>query len=319
MIRSAAAASLLMLAGCISPAAEAPSGGIETVAFDTNIPPASNLKPVRLSARLFTPTAQRPVAAVVITPSSGGVQETREIWYARALVAAGIAALVIDSFGPRGVTSTVADQSLVTAWQTENDAFAGLAFLARDPRIDAGRIGVLGVSKGGSVALHSAIRERQRWRGTGTAAFAAHVPIAPGCAQQHRNAETTGAPMFFMIGALDDYTGVDDCVRYVERLRAAGNRKVEVTVYLGARHAWEALGRVAELPRAEVFTDCAGLIESDGSVFFTREQARVPPRQALAWQRDHCGRRGAHAGGGTEELRRRATDDMIAFLRRSGF
>jgi hypothetical protein len=37
------------------------------------------------------------------------------------------------------------------------------------------------------------------------------------------------------------------------------------------------------------------------------------------WARQHCVTRGARAGGGTIELRQRATADLIAFLANHGF
>jgi hypothetical protein len=75
-------------------------------------------------------------------------------------------------------------------------AFAALIALRNDKRIDGSHIGVMGVSKGGIVAQHSAISVRQKWRGTGDLAFAVHVPIVPDCAIQHRDVSTTGRPIF---------------------------------------------------------------------------------------------------------------------------
>ena len=101
---------------------------------------------------------------MVILTSSAGVQRHREHYYARALNDAGTAALIVDSFTGRGVRRTVADQTLVSAAQMEGDAFAALALLRADPRIDPQRIGVMGVSKGGVATLNAAIAVRQRWR-----------------------------------------------------------------------------------------------------------------------------------------------------------
>jgi hypothetical protein len=38
-----------------------------------------------------------------------------------------------------------------------------------------------------------------------------------------------------------------------------------------------------------------------------------------AWARLHCVTKGARAGGGTPELKRRATVDLLAFLHAHGF
>src|SRR5260370_27213 len=119
-------------------------------------------------AASLQPPPQRhgPVPCLVILAPSAGGQRHREHYYAQALNEAGTAACIVDSFGGRGVRRTVADQTLVSAAQMEGDAFAALALLRDDPRIDPARIGIMGVSKGGVATLNGAIAVRQRWRGT---------------------------------------------------------------------------------------------------------------------------------------------------------
>src|SRR5258708_22967977 len=108
--------------------------------------------------------ASSPFPCMVILTSSAGVQRHREHYYAQALNDAGCAALIVDSFAGRGVRRTVADQSLVSAAQMEGDAFAALALLRADPRIDPDRIGVMGVSKSAGATLNTAIAVRQGCR-----------------------------------------------------------------------------------------------------------------------------------------------------------
>ena len=108
-----------------------------------------------------------------------------------AAIAFGVAALIVDSFTGRGVRRTVADQTLVSAAQMEGDAFAALALLRADPRIDPARIGIMGVSKGGGAALSAAIAVRQRWRNGFAHLFDLHVAICPGATAQHRNPSLT--------------------------------------------------------------------------------------------------------------------------------
>src|ERR1043165_6558111 len=139
---------------------------MESVPFDTLTfdHPAAR-KPARVSGTLHLPLqTDQPFPCMVILTSSAGVQRHREHFYAAALNEAGIGALVVDSFTGRGVRRTVADQTLVSAAQMEGDAYAALALLRSDPRIDPGRIGVMGVSKGGGAALNAAIAVRRRWR-----------------------------------------------------------------------------------------------------------------------------------------------------------
>src|SRR6187549_1861418 len=211
---------------------------MESVSFDTltfDHPAAS--KAARVSATLHLPMQEnRPFPAMVILTSSAGVQRHREHYYAQALNAAGVAALIVDSFTGRGVRRTVADQTLVSGAQMEGDAFAALALLRSDPRIDPGRIGVMGVSKGGVATLNAAIAVRQRWRGGFPHLFDLHVAICPGATAQHRDPSTHGQPMYFMLAGRDDYTPAALAVEYAERMRATGNRRIKVKVYGGAHH-----------------------------------------------------------------------------------
>lgn len=291
----------------------------ESLTFDTNVVPnTSAAKPVRLSATLHLPASSGRVAAMVIVNSSGGVLPHREVYYARHLAQNGIAGLVIDSFGPRGVKSTVADQTLVTTWQLENDAFAALAILQKDPRIDSQRIGVMGVSKGGIASMNAAMAVRQAWRRTGDAAFALHVPIVPSCMEQHRSPKTTGAPMLVMLAELDDYTPAKPCLEHAERIRRGGHQNIRVIVYSGAHHGWES-GSLAYLPTA-MKSVCPALIEDDGAYTFSArgKTLRGPAINSFIVEAG-CLTYGAHAGGGPEALKHQATADLIAFLKANGF
>ena len=106
----------------------------ESMTFATNVvPDTTNDEDVDIEATLYIPKhAKFPISAVIIAPSSSGIEDEREIYYAKELVKAGMAALVIDSFTPRGLTDSVYDQSLLEAWDIENDAIAAFQELAAD-------------------------------------------------------------------------------------------------------------------------------------------------------------------------------------------
>src|ERR1700754_3401297 len=282
---------------------------MESVSFDTLTfdHPAAR-KPARVSGTLHLPTqAPQPFPCMVILTSSAGVQRHREHFYAQALNEAGVAALIIDSFTGRGVRRTVADQTLVSAAQMEGDAFAALALLRADKRIDPARIGVMGVSKGGGATLNAAIAVRQRWRRGFDHLFDLHVAICPGATSQHRDPATYGRPIYFMLAGRDDYTPAPLAIDYAERMRAAGNRRVKVKVFSGAHHGWESLGPVFDIRDAENWSCCKNFIEDDGSHFVVAAGSRMSEPEYQAWARVNCITRGARAGGGTVALRQRAT------------
>lgn len=269
-----------------------------------------------ISAMLYMPrTGGKAYPAMVIINSSGGVSDHIERYYAKQLNVQGIAALVVDSFTERGITHTVNDQTQISLWKMEADAFAALHWLRQHSRINPDRIGVMGVSKGGGVAVNTALEERKMWAGRHEEPFSLHVAIAPPGNLQHRDARTSNRPILFMIGELDDYAGSKPAIEYAERIRSAGNSSVSVKVYPGAHHAWESIGKLRYLPRAENGSSCRGLIESNGDVTMLPDNIRLSSQEYGKWIRANCLTYGAHVGGGTEEMKAKGTADLINFLK----
>ena len=264
---------------------------------------------------LFLPQDAAPGAkfpAMVVVHGSGGVSDRREGDWGRALSSFGIAVLAIDSFTPRGVQSTVEDQSRVSSQQMLRDAYGALAFLAARDTIDAERVGVMGMSKGGTVALDAA-DERTQQGGR----FAVYVPFYPGCTVQFRNPRMKG-PIFMLIGESDDYTGVKSCAEYVERIRAAG-ASIELKTYPGAHHGFDgdtSSFRESWVPRAQNYRDCVVYVEDDRR---TVTKAGTPldfrqPRDAVAILKRECMRTGATVGGNAS-VKQRSHEDVKAFLK----
>jgi dienelactone hydrolase len=298
---------------------------MESMSFDTlTFDHPTACRPARLSACLHLPEppskgSHKPVACMVILTTSAGVQRHREHYYAELLTRAGTAALIVDSFTGRGVRRTVSDQTLVSAAQMEGDAFAALALLRADSRIDPARIGIMGVSKGGVATLNAAISVRRRWRNGFPHLFDLHVAICPGATAQHRDPTTHGRPMYFMLAAHDDYTPADLAIEYAQRMRLAGNDRIKVKVYGNAHHGWESIGPVFDIKDAENWSCCRNYIEDDGTHFIPAAGIALSEPEYQAWARLHCITKGARAGGGTPELKQRAGADLIAFLRTHGF
>jgi dienelactone hydrolase len=311
------ALSILMIAAAFSSPASAQSVSVEQLKFDTN--PAPDVTPVKITATLYIPQSDKPVAAMVIANNSGGVLDQIEGHYSRAFSQNGIAALVIDSFKPRKISNIDQNQQLVSSWVMENDTFAALAELRKDKRIDPNRIGIMGVSKGGLVAQNAAMLVRRELRRTGDLTFALHVPIVPDCVAQFRNAATTGRPIFYMLAELDDLTPSKPCLEYADRIKAAGNSNVVTKVYSGQYHAWELTGSVLHEKKIENYSACAAMIEDNGDRTMKATKQVIGGWNVGKWSRQNCVTHGAHVGGGTEKQKKQATADLILFLKQNGF
>jgi dienelactone hydrolase len=186
----------------------------------------------------LAPGAAERSPAILVVHRSGGIGDREDRW-ADELRRAGAATFVVDSFTGRNIAMTGQDQSQLSSLAMTGDAYRALELLATHPRIDPARIGVMGFSKGGAVALYSAITRFQRMHGPGGAGFALHIPFYPPCYYAFVDDEAvTDRPIRLFHGTADDVAPVGLCRDYVERLRKAG-ADARITVYAGAHHQFE--------------------------------------------------------------------------------
>jgi len=181
--------------------------------------------------------------AVVLVHGSGGTYPEQVTFWAKLLNAHGIAAFVIDVFGPRGVKSTGEDQSLVPFATDTADAFAALGMLASHPQIDPQRIAVMGFSRGGITAVRSGVVPIIKGAAPAGLRFAAHIGLySGGCSGVLSVTPKTGTfspePMLFVHGDADDYAYLSDCRTYAQRIKAAGT-PTEMVVLPGVRHKFD--------------------------------------------------------------------------------
>lgn len=192
---------------------------------------------------LFLPEtpAYDPVPAMVVLHGSGGISPGREMEYGAFLADHGIAAFVLDYYLPRGVTQET-DYMIrvlsVTEFDAVTDAYAALELLGTHPRIDAGRIGVVGYSYGGMAARFAMDERVRRALAPDHPGFAAFVDYYGPCFQNLGTRSTNGAPLLTLRGTEDASNDLEACAAREAELRALGV-EVEAHVYEGAGHAWE--------------------------------------------------------------------------------
>ncbi len=119
-------------------------------------------------AELYMPAAAAagPVPAVIAMHGCDGVGRHYRDW-AGLLQSWGYAALLVDSFRPRGKSNVCNRGREVPPLERAFDAFRAAGYLRTLPAIRADRIGIIGFSHGGWSALHAVLRdtaEAARWR-----------------------------------------------------------------------------------------------------------------------------------------------------------
>jgi dienelactone hydrolase len=282
------------------------------IALLTKSPSGGQLKDENVTADLYRPLVVDRVPAAVIISSSGGVSAHTEHFYARLLADHGVAALVVDSFAPRGVRETMSDQRQVGQSQSAAEAAAGFRCLAGQPWADRDRIIVLGMSRGGSAALDVAVETYRSMLQARDIKFAAHVAISPGCMIQNENARTTGAPIFFQLSELDDLDPIQPCLEYMERMRAAGNQNLRLAVYPDVYHAKEFVEGLARESGHQHTPNCR-LFQTAGRQLIDRKTGRrVPPGSYVHWR---CATSGPFFRGGDGRVKAQASADLVQFLR----
>jgi dienelactone hydrolase len=176
--------------------------------------------------------------AVVLVHGSSGVTVSVDRW-AEELRQVGAATFVLDWFTGRGITGTAEDQAQINHLAPIVDAYRALELLATHPRIDPARITLMGFSRGGTIALWAALTRFHRLHGPAAARFAQHIVFYPGCYFKYVDDEAvTDRPIRIFHGTADDWTPIEPCRAYVERLRRAG-KDAQITEYAGAHHGFD--------------------------------------------------------------------------------
>ena len=207
---------------------------------------------VRGTLRLPQDAGDRFPAVLVLHTSAGARHDHHSDAFIEVLNRAGIATLWIEMFVDSGARPRSTREVLPYT-------FGSLLYLSGHPRIDPQRIGVLGFSYGGVVALLMASQELNQEYTGGKARFAAHLSLYPVCwihqqvlsgANRAYDASTymkfTGAAVHILAGEKDDYDEPDSCPKFVAALPEEARKHVAVTVYPGAYHSFDAPLRTRE-------------------------------------------------------------------------
>ena len=215
--------------------------------------PAQNSS-MMLPAYWFKANAQEPRPAIIGLHGCGGAMDGKgqlnPIWrrYAGYFNAERMHFVVLDSFSPRGQTSICATSSKLRTVHEEDrreDVFAAIAWLARQPSVDASRIMVVGWSHGAQTVL-SVVDAGAKYVATQKLQPKAAAAFYPGCTRFLKMRDySLQAPLLVLVGELDDWTPASPCASLRDKvLRGQVQAPFDLVVYPDSYHGFDGLGPV---------------------------------------------------------------------------
>jgi dienelactone hydrolase len=182
--------------------------------------------------RLKLPNGNGPFPAVIVLSGCNGVKHSTRVW-ARRLASWGSAALIVDSFTPRGLRNVCHRGGELAGPERAKDAFAAAAYLRTRADIDPNRIGLLGYSHGGWTALAAASEPITAANGGKPfAAVVAYYPICP------REQPPFASDVQIAIGNADDWSSPKRCEEIAAKYANTAHPPL-LKIYPGATHSFD--------------------------------------------------------------------------------
>lgn len=269
-------------------------------------------KRIEINAELFLPDGDGPFPSVIIAHDSGGTQRNHEFAYARLLAANGIAAVVLDSFKSRNVKPNgLGIGNRVHPMTMTADVFSVLLLIGTHPKIDPERVGLLGFSAGGYIAMHAADWKVSEFF-AGDRTFASYFAVYPSCQTQLKTLNPNPIPAMLLLAENDDVITADACLRLADRINAAGGQ-IETHVYPNAHHGFDR-GR-SRKHQGNSFVNCFLSLADDGVVEDAATGERLDSRGKITnWTRGCVNSAGVTTGG---DLMDDVSERLVAFMKRT--
>lgn len=274
-----------------------------------------SLAPVNIDGQLFLPDSPAPAPVVIVVPGSLGVAPSH-LSHAATLTTLGIAACVIDPFGARSVTSTVANQAQYSFAASAWDVTATAKMLAARDDIDATRIGAQGHSRGGSAVMTAATRRFVM--ATGAPALRGVYAAYPWCGQQFLDPDVGGTRVRAVIGDRDEWCLPQQVQAQIHAIQLAGG-SASLRIFGGAQHSFDRGTEVELIAEASVSPGApTSYIDNSGAFIhpLTGEaDASLTDRDLMVYgMKAGYGRKGARIGSQPGEAAAFSAD-MQAFWR----
>jgi len=285
---------------------------------------SAELPGLSIDGKLFLPPADQRKAdgkfpLVMVVPGSLGVAASH-LAHAEAVSDDGFAAFVLDSFGARDVTSTVANQTQFSFAASAYDVLAAWKVLSAHPEIDASRIGAQGHSRGGSAVLTAATRRFADAVVGDGAGFRSVLAAYPWSGHQFLDPSVDETEIRIIMGDADEWCSPMQVQGHCQAIRLSGG-KVTMRLIGGAQHSFDRGTGIENVADASVSPAAPTIyIGNDGAFIHPLggvADSKLVDRDLMIYAlKAGYGRKGAKIGSrdGEAELFKA---DMLAFWRRT--
>jgi dienelactone hydrolase len=280
----------------------------------------ADMPAVDIDGKLFLPkTARGKLPLVMVVPGSLSVAPSH-LRHAETFTDLGMAAFVLDPFGGRGVTSTVANQTQFSFAASAYDVIVAAKRLATMPEIDAARIGLQGHSRGGSAVLGAAMRRFNAPVLGRDIAIKSVLAAYPWCGHQLLDPDIGATEVRLLIGDRDEWCSPQQAQGHVQAMRLRGGT-ASIRIFAGAAHSFDRDEPLQKIDNASVAPGApTGYIADDGALIHPLVGAPDPDLVdrdiAVYAVKAGYGVKGATIGS-EGDLAAQFRADMIAFFQRT--
>ena len=214
---------------------------------------SADLPKLAIDGKLFLPASDQrkrngKLPLVMVVPGSLGVAPSH-LKHAETVVSDGFAAFVLDSFGARDVTSTVANQTQFSFAASAYDVLAAWQVLSVHPEIDASRIGAQGHSRGGSAVLTAATRRFADAVVGAGAGFRSVLAAYPWSGHQFLDPSVDETEIRVIMGDADEWCSPMQVQGHCQAIRLSGG-KATMRLIGGAQHSFDRGTEIENVPDA---------------------------------------------------------------------
>jgi dienelactone hydrolase len=259
------------------------------------------------------------VPLVIVVPGSLSVAPTH-LAHAETFTNMGYASFVLDPFGARGVTSTVANQMQFSFAASAYDVMAAVRELAGHDGIDARRIGLQGHSRGGTAVLAAVMRRLNAAVFGRTIAVRAVLAAYPWCGHQPLDPDVGATEIRVLIGERDDWVSPQQAQGMVQAIRLRGGA-ASIRLFAGAGHSFDRNEPLQYFADAAISPHAPIAYLADDGAFIHPTSGSADPALtdrdiALYGLKAGFGGKGATIGS-RDDQPQLFRDDMIAFFART--